>query len=160
MQPGTMITHWESIRYAVISVLGIISLLTAVMTMLYTTASTSLVAPQLKFSKWENRVMQGLVKTEFSNPTYIQDNCQTPITSTMDPLNYGATCIQIEHAAQGYHNYQNYLAQWTAVINNGSGAADLPSRPKGIALFNDNTTITGMTQRDSNGYANAVGDMV
>ncbi|KAK5001458.1 hypothetical protein LTR28_012622 [Elasticomyces elasticus] len=42
MQPGTMITHWESVRYAAISVLGVVSLLAAVCAMLYTTASDAL----------------------------------------------------------------------------------------------------------------------
>lgn len=42
MQPGTMITHWQTVRYAAFSYLGAISLFAALMAMLYTTASDAL----------------------------------------------------------------------------------------------------------------------
>lgn len=42
MQPGTMLTHWETIRYAGLTLLGVIALLTALMAMIYTTASDAL----------------------------------------------------------------------------------------------------------------------
>ena len=42
MQPGTMITHWESVRYAALSFLGTVALTGAFMAMLYTTASDAL----------------------------------------------------------------------------------------------------------------------
>lgn len=51
MQPGTLITHWETVRYAALTFLGLISLLCAVTAMLYTTASDALVAPKLKMGK-------------------------------------------------------------------------------------------------------------
>ncbi|KAI7366918.1 hypothetical protein KC354_g3810 [Hortaea werneckii] len=47
-QPGTLFTQWESVRYAGVSILGLISLLGAVNGMLYTSAATALVQPQLK----------------------------------------------------------------------------------------------------------------
>ena len=42
MQPGTMITHWETVRYAAFSFLGGLAMLTALMAMFYTTASDAL----------------------------------------------------------------------------------------------------------------------
>lgn len=42
MQPGTMITNWQTVRYAAVSYLGFVSLLAALMAMLYTTASDAL----------------------------------------------------------------------------------------------------------------------
>ncbi len=42
MQPGTLITHWYTIRFAGPTILGVISLLAALMAMVYTTASDSL----------------------------------------------------------------------------------------------------------------------
>lgn len=42
MQPGTLITHWESVRYAGTTFLGAIALTGALMAMLYTTASDAL----------------------------------------------------------------------------------------------------------------------
>ena len=57
MQPGTILTHWESVRYAGITVLGVVSLLAALVALMYGTAATALVQPQLKYPHWNNVVM-------------------------------------------------------------------------------------------------------
>ncbi|KAI7632840.1 hypothetical protein KC343_g3257 [Hortaea werneckii] len=141
-QPGTLFTQWESVRYAGVSILGLISLLGAINGMLYTSAATALVQPQLKWPDWEQRDMKGLVRTKFANPDYIQEFCKTPIQEGYDVNYRGSTCIQLEHAAMGYHNYFGYLSTWTDLIQNGTGTSDPTSRPKGFALLNDNTTIS------------------
>ncbi|KAI6853973.1 hypothetical protein KC323_g9054 [Hortaea werneckii] len=159
-QPGTLFTQWESVRYAGVSILGLISLLGAINGMLYTSAATALVQPQLKWPDWEQRDMKGLVRTKFANPDFIQEACKTPIQEGYDVDYRGSTCIQLEHAAMGmefvdririyiktdrmagYHNYFGYLSTWTDLIQNGTGAHNPTSRPKGFALLNDNTTIS------------------
>ncbi|KAK5732170.1 hypothetical protein LTR17_010747 [Elasticomyces elasticus] len=141
-QPGSMLTQWHTVRYAGITLLGGLALLGAISAMLYTSAATALVQPQLKWPKAHAQVLSGLVKTSFANPTYIQGNCKTPITKTIDPDVSGTTCVQMEHAAMGYHNYFSYLSTWTDMINNGTGSSDLTQRPKGYAMLFDNTTIT------------------
>jgi hypothetical protein len=60
LQPGTLFTHWESVRYAGVTVLGIIALLATILAMLYVTAANALVGPQLKSHESGNRSMQGL----------------------------------------------------------------------------------------------------
>jgi len=50
LQPGTLVTHWEGVKYAGITVLGATSLISAALAMLYVTAANALVQPQLKFS--------------------------------------------------------------------------------------------------------------
>lgn len=136
-----MLTRWESVRYAGTTMLGLIALLGAAAAILYTSAATALVQPQLKYPGWQSMGMQGLVRTEFANPRYIGQNCKTPIAATYDP-DYDVTCVQLEHAAMGYHNYFGYLSSWTDVTNNGTGSSDPAQRPKGFALLNDNTTVT------------------
>jgi hypothetical protein len=42
VQPGTLITHWEAAKYAGLSFLGILSLLSAILATLYSTAATAL----------------------------------------------------------------------------------------------------------------------
>jgi hypothetical protein len=97
-----------------------------------------------KFSPWEKRVLQGSVRTSFANKEYVQSTCKTPITTNIEPdLNdLGTTCIQIEHAAQAYHNYRNWLSHWAISASGGNGSAELKDRPKGWAILNDNTTVT------------------
>lgn len=99
IQPGFMITHWQYLQHAAITILGTIALTAAFVAMLYTTASDALVSPHLKYGKWENKLMYGLVQASYANPLFIEDNCQTPITT--DPDNGGLTCLSVEHAGQG-----------------------------------------------------------
>lgn len=42
VQPGTLVTHFESAKYAGLSLLGILSLLSAILATLYSTAATAL----------------------------------------------------------------------------------------------------------------------
>lgn len=42
MQPGTLITHWEAVKYAALTFLGVIALTAAFIAMLYTTAADAL----------------------------------------------------------------------------------------------------------------------
>jgi hypothetical protein len=166
MQPGTVITHYETVRFAGLTLLGAVSLTTAIMAMLYTTAAqalgkyqlntrhsileltTWLVTPQLKFGDWNNFRMSGMVRASFANPYYIADKCQTPIqVSTWDPeydrTTVGTSCLQIDHAAQGFHNYQQYLGAWAGIVGAGNGTTDQYQRPRGIGLFLQNTTVNG-----------------
>ena len=142
VQPGNMFTHWQSVRYAAGSWLGVIALISAVMAMLYTSAATALVQPQLKFGPWERRTLQGEFVTQFANVEYIQSKCPTPITQNLDADDTRMeACISVEHASQAYHNYMHWIEHWSDVSFAANGTRDLATRPKGWALVNDNTTI-------------------
>ncbi|KAH0541232.1 hypothetical protein FGG08_004288 [Glutinoglossum americanum] len=143
MQPGSMFVHWESVRYAALTFLGIISLTAALIATFYTTASEALVAPKLKFGPTENKLMYGHVAATYANPPYVASQCKTPILKSTDPDFGGTTCLQIEHAGQAFHNYAQYLSVWTDNIASGNGSADLRERPKAVALLHDNTTVVG-----------------
>ena len=141
VQPGTLITHWETAKYAGISFLGILSLLSALLATLYTVAASAVVQPQLKSGEWEHTLLAGRVQTDFANVNYVSSICETPITT--DPKNGAATCLQIEHAGQGYHNYQRYLANWKETgVDYNNGTTNQTERPPGFGLLHENTTIT------------------
>ena len=102
----------------------------------------------LKFGDWENGVLWGVVKTSFANPYYIADNCDTPIQTSEWDTEYdisvvGSTCLQIDHAAQGYHNYQQFMGIWANLVKAGNGTVDQKYRPQGVGLFLQNTTVNG-----------------
>jgi hypothetical protein len=141
VQPGTLITHWETAKYAGLSLLGILSLLSAVLATFYSSAATAVVQPTLKQGLWDHMVMAGSVKSDFANVNYVKQLCRSPIRN--DKTNQGATCLQIEHAGQGYHNYQRYLAEWDVLVRNGNGTTDQSARHPGFGLLYENTTITG-----------------
>ena len=134
LQPGTIIAHWESVRYAAVTWLGAIALIAALMAMLYTTASDALVAPKLRFGRAEDLVMYGKVATSFANTFTIMDRCTTPIPTKEDPDNFGQTCIEIEHSGEAYHNYMQYLGSWVENIGVGNGSTDMAERPAPVGV--------------------------
>ena len=143
MQPGTIISHPETVRYASLSALGLLSLTAALMAMLYTTASDALVTPKLKFGRLEHKVLWGQVATEYANPQWIQSNCNTPISTSQDPNYSATTCTAIELPGQAYHNYAQWLAKWTDFVRARNGSSDQNERPRPVAILYDNTTIQG-----------------
>ncbi|KAF2130877.1 hypothetical protein P153DRAFT_286938 [Dothidotthia symphoricarpi CBS 119687] len=141
VQPGTLITHWEAFFYAGTSVLGILSLLSAVVATLYSSAAAAVVQPVLRDGgDWTPMIMAGSIRSDFANIDYVKAMCETPIRT--DKEYSGATCVQIEHAGQGYYNYQRYLAGWDVAASNGNGSSDQRERPPGFGLLYDNTTVT------------------
>ena len=142
-QPGTMITHWEAVRYAGLTFLGAISLTAAFIAMLYTTESDALVTPKLKFGGVEPKVLYGEVKTIFANESQQIAQCKTPMTDETDNWNYGPTCMEIEHSGQAYHNYAQFLSDWDVVIKKKNGTTEQKLRPPPVGMLYDNTTIIG-----------------
>lgn len=140
VQPGTLITHWETAKYAGLSFLGMLSLLSAILATLYAPAATALVQPMLKDGYLEKRLLSGSVSSDFANILHIQQMCQSPIMT--DSQYGGTTCTQIEHAGQGYYNYHKYLADWTNEANSGNSSSDQTKRPLGFGLLYENTTVT------------------
>ena len=144
MQPGTLITHWEAVRYAAVSMLGAIALIAALVATFYTTAAEALVAPKLKIGPLEARVLGGQVTAGFANSVWLAENCQTPIPSGMDPQYGGTTCLEIEHAGQGFHNFLSFLDVWAENVATGNtSATQYAGRPAPIADLFDNTTVLG-----------------
>ncbi|KAJ5767015.1 uncharacterized protein N7511_004631 [Penicillium nucicola] len=144
MQPGSMIVHWETLRYSALTFLGAIALVATFVAMLYTPAAQALVAPNLILGPVESKVFQGKVSASFANPVYLAYNCQTPVTVDMDSDYRNTTCLQIEHVGHAYHNYQQWIAKWSSLVaNNTATSTELHSRPQPTGSLWDNTTVTG-----------------
>lgn len=141
VQPGTLFTHWETAKYAGLSFLGVMSLLSAVLATLYAPAATALVQPMLKNGRTEHMSVAGSVKANFASVLHMQELCETPINKTTDPLYSGTTCTQIEHAGLAYFNYQKYLADWNERVRNHNVTSEQEKRPLGFGLLHENTTI-------------------
>lgn len=84
MQPGTLITHFQTVRHTALTLLGLMALTGALVAMLYTTASESLVTPKLKMGPMKRQILYGKVATSFANEKYIEANCKTPISDQVD----------------------------------------------------------------------------
>lgn len=81
--------------------------------------------------------------TEVRGPN---DRSRCDSHSNLVPSNLGTTCLQIEHAGQGFHNFQSYLSSWGAISANGNTSLtgdSLAQRPPPFAMLYDNTTVIG-----------------
>ncbi|KAJ5880816.1 uncharacterized protein N7473_011869 [Penicillium subrubescens] len=144
MQPGSMIVHWEALRYSALTFLGAIALVATFVAMLYTTAAEALVSPKLSMGPKVNTILSGKVYTSFGNVEYLSLNCKSPIPQSMDPWARNETCLQMVHVGQAYHNYEQWITAWTNFIGSGNDTSNrLDSRPKPTGSMWDNTTITG-----------------
>lgn len=83
-----------------------------------------------------NIALQGLVKSIFANPTYMERQCITPLTTYEDEI-AGNTCLQIKYAYQATSDLQNYFDQWEPFFLNGSYLLD---RPSPVTQFHENNT--------------------
>ncbi|KAI9763558.1 MAG: hypothetical protein M1840_000420 [Geoglossum simile] len=142
LQPGSMLVNWESVKYAALTFLGIISLTAALIATLYTTASEVLVAPKLRLGPTEQRLLHARVSTKYAYTYYAANHCQTPIKT--DPDISGRTCLQIDYAGQSFHNYAQYLAAWSNNTNTGTNPGSDPrTRPNAVGTLYSNTTVHG-----------------
>lgn len=125
VQPATLITHWSTAKYAGLSVLGILSLVSAIAGTLYTAAATAVgehflplmyrflltaitVQPSLKDGRWEDIRLHSLVETEVANLTYVKNLCKTPVQFDLERL---TSCLQIETAGQSYYSTSKFLCR-------------------------------------------------
>ncbi|RAK94906.1 uncharacterized protein BO80DRAFT_420118 [Aspergillus ibericus CBS 121593] len=143
-QPGSLLMQWETLRSVGWTTLGALTLIVALVAMLYTTAAEALVSPSLVMGPVEHRVLQGNVSTQYSNTYYLEDECQTPITSAIDPTDWNATCLAMEMAGRAYHDFYQYLQGWAELLDDGNATSSvLAYRPQPNALLYDNTTVQG-----------------
>ncbi|KAK7518575.1 uncharacterized protein IWZ02DRAFT_222253 [Phyllosticta citriasiana] len=142
-QPGNMVVNWETVRYAGFSILGIISASGAVCAMLYTSASDALVQPQLRFNHEHPIDMFAEVYTNWANPSHLSEKCKSPIPLSEDPTYRNSSCMDISYAAQGYHDYQQYLSEWAIRAANSSVGDDKNSRVPAYSLWDSTVQVNG-----------------
>ncbi|OHE95261.1 hypothetical protein CORC01_09406 [Colletotrichum orchidophilum] len=145
IQPGFLITHWETLPYAGMTLLGVVSLVATIASTFYTTASDAMITPKLKFGNWETKTLSGYVLASYMNPPFARESCPTPLRDS-DPLGVdtaGNACLEVQYAGQSYRNLVSFLGDWDAINHNGTSATvDVVHRPVGTALLYDNTTLT------------------
>nr|XP_036584947.1 uncharacterized protein CTRU02_04916 [Colletotrichum truncatum]KAF6794715.1 hypothetical protein CTRU02_04916 [Colletotrichum truncatum] len=145
IQPGFMLTHWETLPYAAVTFLGAVSLIASVASTFYTTASDVMVSPKLKYGGWENKELRGYVLSSYANTFATQDSCATPLRKEDPdgPVFAASSCLDIQYAGQSYRNLVSFLTAWDEIKHNGTGVSlDMSHRPVGTTLLYDNTTLT------------------
>ena len=142
-QPGSLITHAETIPNAGSTILGALALTATVAATFYTTASDAMVAPKLKYGEWESKELSAHIRASYANPEWVKMVCPS-VLGDEDEQYAAESCMNIQFSGQSYRNLRNYMQVWTAINDNGTEALDkLEDRPGGTTLLFDNTTLTG-----------------
>ncbi|EWC46692.1 hypothetical protein DRE_04179 [Drechslerella stenobrocha 248] len=140
-QPGTLITHTSSVRFAGLTFLGALSLTATLFATFYTTAADTLVSPKLAWGSPQPRNLTGLVHTSYANTAYRSQECQTVISTEEDPQAEGyftslakSTCDNILSAGRSYRDLSDWNAAW--VQAQGQPFADAKKRPAAPSALN------------------------
>lgn len=143
IQPGSLITHAETIPHAGMTILGALALTATVAATFYTTASDAMVAPKLKYGNWEQKELSGHIRASYANAQWVKAVCPS-LLQDEDEQYAAESCLNIQFSGQSYRNLQSFMEVWTTINNNGSSSMDtLERRPPGSTLLFDNTTMTG-----------------
>ena len=143
IQPGSMFTHFETLRWAALSALGILAILSSFTAMAYTTASDALVSPKLKYGHWEQKVLSGYVRSSYANSGYLKATCPGMLDE-IDPVHSPISCMDVQLSGESYRNLMGYMGTWTGINQNGTSLVDeLEKRPAGTAMLNGSTTLFG-----------------
>ncbi|KAF2734846.1 hypothetical protein EJ04DRAFT_543335 [Polyplosphaeria fusca] len=141
LQPGTLLTQWESVRKKGFTILGLLSLLATSNSLLYTTSAGALVQPQVQLPPRSHSILSGAVRTSPFNTLDMQEQClQAWPSYGDDPDSAADTCVQIKFASQCYHTFEDYFARWSSkgLV---SEQHDQTHRLPVIGSLDENTTV-------------------
>ncbi|KAM0666950.1 hypothetical protein ACQRIU_004805 [Beauveria bassiana] len=143
-EPGNLLMNSRSnIKHSGCSLLGVLSLLAGLVAAFYTTASDAMVAPKLKYGKWENRTLSGYIRSSYANPIFVKLSCSTMLKDE-DKEEAASSCMDVMVSGESYRNLQAFMRVWTNININGSTLIrDLKERPAGTASLHGNTTLLG-----------------
>ncbi|KAI0878153.1 hypothetical protein GGS24DRAFT_509190 [Hypoxylon argillaceum] len=151
IQPGSLLTHWEGIPHAATTILGALTLIAAICSLFYTTASDAMVSPKLTYQDWVMRDLQGLVHASYSNPEYVKGACQTPL-GDIDANNSAESCVNVLFSGQSYSSLVAFMKEWDDIHKMESpNTLQLSDRPTGTHNLFDNTTMNSSWIEKENG---------
>ncbi|KAF4450637.1 hypothetical protein F53441_6298 [Fusarium austroafricanum] len=141
IQPGTLITHCETLPSSSLTLLGMLSLTATIAASFYTTASDAMVSPKLKAGSWEHRELEGYVRASYASAAYVRNDCPY-LFNLKEDIHAAESCMNVQFSGQSYRNLLNYMTVWTKISQNGTEMSpDLKKRPGGTTLLYDNTTM-------------------
>ncbi len=144
IQPGSVVTQSGLFKNAGLTTLGMLSLLAALVTAFYTTASEAMVSPKLMYGGWERKPIEGYVRSSYGNADFVKMSCPTMLTELDGSLNSSISCTDVRISGESYRNLQAFMGVWTTINFNGSNLVrNLKERPAGTASLNGNITLYG-----------------
>ncbi|KAG6024121.1 hypothetical protein E4U19_003959 [Claviceps sp. Clav32 group G5] len=143
IQPGSLLTHWETVKYAGLTPLGVLTLIATITSMFFTTASDALVSPKLMYGDWEPQNLTGSFDSLYANVDYIKNNCPDMFGSIPRNVPNDIACMQIQFAGQSHRNLFSFMSTWADMKASGTSIVqELKDRPTGKHLLYENITMT------------------
>ncbi|KAG6166201.1 hypothetical protein E4U11_008359 [Claviceps purpurea] len=143
IQPGSLLTHHETIHYAGPTRLGVLTLIATITSMLYTTASDAMVSPKLMYGDWKHKNLTGPFDSLYANVNYIKNNCPDMFGSIPRDEANDIACMQIQFAGQSHRNLFSFMSTWADMKASGTSIVqELKDRPTGKHLLYENITMT------------------
>ncbi|KAG6275601.1 hypothetical protein E4U47_000711 [Claviceps purpurea] len=143
IQPGSLMTHWESVPYAGFSMLGGLTLIATIISMLYTTASDAMVAPKLMNTDWQKKTLSGPFDSIYANVNSLKTTCPDMFGSIPRDESNDIACMQIQFAGQSHRNLFSFMSTWADMkANDTSIVQELKDRPTGKHSLYENITMT------------------
>ncbi|KAF2744436.1 hypothetical protein M011DRAFT_460974 [Sporormia fimetaria CBS 119925] len=145
LQPGSIIAQWYTVKSVGLGILGLLTLATVPLSLLYTTAAGTLVQPQLRSAPIEGRILSGDVQSDFYSAQDFEA-CETPLRTDPDE-NEVVICVALQYASSCQSNFKNYLKVWNehAIHVNASGHDEGPrklqTRPLVASNLDNNITV-------------------
>ncbi|KAK7409330.1 hypothetical protein QQX98_008509 [Neonectria punicea] len=141
MQPGQLVTHFETLPSSALTLLGALSLTATFAASFYTTASDAMVSPKLKSGHWESKELSGYVRASYANTQYVAADCAY-LFDLEDDQFASESCLNVQFSGQSYRNLLNFMSTWTTISDNGTIVRnDMTKRPFGTMVLYDNTTM-------------------
>ncbi|KAI1561785.1 hypothetical protein A1F96_07162, partial [Pyrenophora tritici-repentis] len=147
LQPGSLLSQFNTFRFAGLSVLGILSFVIAILSLLYTTAAGALVQPQLRLPPWEHTVLAGEVAGDFSSTLKADQTCLTEWPDVGDTQWGGSTCLAVKWSSLCGRNFVRYMSAWDDNVARQDPPSWMSEKiterlPIGAALDNNITVTT------------------
>ncbi|KAL2682464.1 hypothetical protein Neosp_006915 [[Neocosmospora] mangrovei] len=142
IQPGSLITHFETLPSSSMTILGMLSLTATFAAAFYTTASDAMVSPKLKSGGWETKELSGYVRASYANAQYVSHDCPYLFNIDKTDIHAAESCMNVQFSGQSYRNLLSFMGTWTNINQNSTSVGnDLSKRPTGTTLLYDNTTM-------------------
>lgn len=145
MQPGSLITHGETVPTAGLTLFGALTLVATIASTFFTTASDAMVAPKLKHGIWESTQLSEHVLNSYANVMTMGSSCPKFPDLQVDEQEMANACMSFRFSTESYRDLMSFMTDWSNATWKGAltVSSNLPHRPVPSSFLLDNTPVSG-----------------
>lgn len=145
MQPGSLITHGETVPKAGLTLFGALTLVATIASTFFTTASDAMVAPKLKYGVWESTQLSEHVLNSYAYIPNFLLSCPKFPSLPVDEFEMDLACTSFRFSTESYRDLMSFMTDWSnATMKGALGVSlNLADRPVPSSFLSDNTPVSG-----------------